>query len=794
MKSKRLTAAVLALILAAVPSCRSATSQNDDGGKTNEASGNTETTETTEASAPESADSTNLTSQSDPTILTHVFTETAVSLEDGEIKPPFGADYSFDGGKLSIVGAKKIPTDGEKYYNEYYLTTVDVRTGERENRKLDIDLEEFFPGSTLTADGTLYIINTKTDPVTYESSFELVVYSLDDDSMKVVGGLEDMIPQNPTNPYDYIRSIAADEDGYIYLSNDNSVCVLNPDFTKAFDCTTTSTIRTLSAAPDGEIYAACYGSAYPIDREKQGFGESVKFPENVSVDRTCFGEGYDCYFTNDKGLYGYNFEAESADMVVNWKNSSFSPGVLNGLWVLSPEEVFVEYYEQDTRGYSTFYSILRKADDIDISKMTTVSVAYFNELATKLPQYIVKYNKAHPDVFVKGVDYAVYNTADENGGTTKLISEMLTGIYTPDVICLEYGDFRESKGAFSKILENGLYTDMYEFIENDPDIKKDDIMGIVKNTFEIDGALSVVMPSFWVKTLLVNKSEAGDMTSWNYSNLFDFMERLPEGRPLSKNDRQIFNFYYAFDAYIDYAAKTCDFNNPDCVELIEKYAELDGGSGPNKQADENASPGTYACYGREYRQFDDYQLDEIVIGTRDFVRIGYPSESRSGSTISRGMMYIIPKNSAHPEEAWNFIRSQIVERPEYILLGGNGIRMLRSQNEAYADDMRQYYKIFPINSTGKQYSINGIDSYEKNFGENGMLAANNRAVLYNDEDYHAFLDFIDDAGSPVAEKIPSEVREMIFEELSTYVNSDRTAEKTAEILQSRISIYLSERE
>ncbi len=166
MKTKRIITAVLALVLAFVPSCRN--TQNDDGtAETNEKttapdnsadiSDHAGTIDKTTPPAPAEAEA---------DILTHVFTETSVSLEDGEIKPPFGAAYSINDGKLSIIGSKKVPTVGVEYYNEYYLTTLDLETGAREDRKLDIE-DGFFPGMAFVAGDILYVPNTRPDPVTY---------------------------------------------------------------------------------------------------------------------------------------------------------------------------------------------------------------------------------------------------------------------------------------------------------------------------------------------------------------------------------------------------------------------------------------------------------------------------------------------------------------------------------------------------------------------------------------------------------------------------------------------------
>ncbi len=197
--------------------------------------------------------------------------------------------------------------------------------------------------------------------------------------------------------------------------------------------------------------------------------------------------------------------------------------------VSSPEKVVVKYLDQ-SGGYNYVYSILNKADGIDISDVTTVNAVCFNVFSSQFPQQMIGYNKTHHDIRVTGEDYSVYNETDSTAATMKLISEMLTGIYTPDIICLPCGMQNIYNDIAAKIIENGLYTDMYDFISDDSDIKKDGIMGVVKNTYEDGGALVGVMPIFSVKTIIALKSEVGDKVKWNYDGLFDFIDNLPKER------------------------------------------------------------------------------------------------------------------------------------------------------------------------------------------------------------------------------------------------------------------------
>ncbi len=761
MKIKRLLTVILAILLATLPSCKQS------------------------ETAPDSADPADLTETAaeNPDILTNVYSETALPV-DGDITPYYHAGYRIKEDKLSLISWKEVRTD-EEYIRDFYLTAVDLETFEREDRLLKLDGKSLYPQCTLITDDAVYFITIK------DSSTVLVKYTLADDSTTTV-------PVDASNPnVDTGRNItgklAQDNDGYIYLAYADCLHVLNPDMTKAFEITPPDYLNNVLVSPSGEVYAMCgvgyngKAKAYPIDKKTKTLGSSIEFPEFTKADEICFGEGYDCFFRNAAGLYGYNFGAESAEMLVNWQNSGVDNFDVNEILVCSPELILAVY--SATMDTPASVSVLNKADDIDLSNITTLNAVYFHEFNRELPRAIMDYNKANRDVHVVGEDYSVYNQTDKTKAKTMLISEMLTGIYTPDIICLEYYSDLD-KDIATKMIENGLYTDMYEFMENDPDIKKDDIMGAVKNTFEVDGTLLGVMPTFAVKTLIAPKSAVGDMTSWNYTEVFDFIDSLPEGKKLSENTYETLNSYRAFETFIDYKAKTCDFDNPTCVELIEKYAEFHKYFGGKVE-----EPGEPVCREVTYRYIDSYYWDEHDMRTKDIVRIGYPVEQGNGSIILDGDLYIIPKNAPHPKEAWEFIRSLILNKPEFDEYGRSAdIRMLRSQNESYAGEMKKYFKFFPF--SGPAYcQVAPIDYLDQFIEDNGGdLSKRGTLVLYNEDEYKNYLDFIDTVGSPLSEVIPNEITDIIKEELSTYENTSRTAEETAKILQSRVSIYLSERE
>lgn len=82
-----------------------------------------------------------------------------------------------------------------------------------------------------------------------------------------------------------------------------------------------------------------------------------------------------------------------------------------------------------------------------------------------------------------------------------------------------------------------------------------------------------------------------------------------------------------------------------------------------------------------------------------------------------------------------------------------------------------------------RYSIGKVDRLEESLDENGKYKyGDGTIVLFDEEAYREYLDFIDEAGSPISETIPSEIFEMIYEKLTAYESGTRSAEDTANIM------------
>lgn len=488
------------------------------------------------------------------------------------------------------------------------------------------------------------------------------------------------------------------------------------------------------------------------------------------------------------GLYGFSSGMESGELVMSWQNSDLNPTSISDLSVLSHDRIFVSY--RDTLDNKIQYrnSIFTKSGDVFLSDSTKVSVAYLNSVLSPLPQQVINYNRNNPEMRVVTEDYESYNNRENgmSGARTKLMNDMISGIHTPDVIFVE-----ATNRIISDIVKNDLYFDLYTLIENDPDIDKDDIVGAVKNTYEIDGRLSAVTPSFRLQTVLAPKSAVGDRTSWTLDELLDFEKSLGDDVLLTKDKDMLLWGESTFSSFVNLDDCTCDFNNATFVKLIEYLSKPQKEIIPGSNRCEPYQTGKIILAQKEYSYVDSYRSDEVIYNSRDYVRIGNPTEVGNGCVISYGYAYIITKNAAHPKEAWEFIRSIILDKPDYELFGKSGIRMLKSQNESYREDVKDIFEFHPFNAN---HYTSGVKKEENMLDENGMLDGEAGIYIeYRKEDFDSFMEFVDSSGAPVRGRLPFDVLDIINEEITAYQGGLRSAEDTAKIIQSRVSIYLAER-
>ncbi len=644
----------------------------------------------------------------------------------------------------------------------------------------------------LTSDA-LYILCYSYNETTNFQEHYIMRYNRTDDTRTYSEKLHTLFAE--TSGFYSVR-MAVDPDGYVYIENNNEIVVLDSDLQYSFTVMCDTWVKEMTTA-GGNVLIRDYSGPMVIDRDTRMLTAAGGFPEGTDILQYGSGDGYDLYYTDSTGLYGWNFASDEqpdgeAILLFDWQNSNLYADNVTITNIISPDCV-VMY--NDAR---TSLVVYHRTEDIDLSEITTLEIAYVYADPT-MSQHIVRFNKENLDIRVVARDYSVYNTdIDYLAGQKKLINDMLNGIYKPDIIA---GD-TAVHDLFIQIIKNKLYTDLYTFMENDPDIRKDDLLGSIRRMCESDdGALMMLPGEFDVlRTLIAPASLVGDRTSWTLTEMLDFIESLPDDVLLLENLTQG-NASFAlfgntgYGMFLDREAGTCNFESEEFLRYLRVLKTLpEGGNTVSLSGSSPELRDAYLTGGVALKTHDFYfgQVESwinmyAVFGTEEMVPIGYASLDNSVSNAMTGFApYVIPTACEHPEEAWRFLKSVILSYdPEDA--SNRGYPVLRSQFKQMMEaDYGAYYEIH-LDGT--------VTHYPRNVGynPNGTMRKPGFRMRFDEAEAAKILDWFDNKiGLPVTQTVGTELSDIINEEISAYLGGIRTAEDCARIIQSRVSIWLAE--
>ena len=785
---KRLTALLLAGLLLALPSCSKENPDTPGGNDT------AETGETVEKAE----------------VLTHIFRGTGLKLpEEYYLRDDVPPIYDKETGNVTLMASHwEEITDEEGNYvssqTHYYLLTLAPDSSIVSQEELTFD-ENVYPQNLTTVGDTTYYMVNNWDPDTYEETFNLC--TVKDGETTTVEDLARFFPSASAQDmgWFYLQYMAVDKDGYVYLGADQEIAVLKPDLTLAFTVTADSWINSLTAAPDGTVYLSSYADGgyglMPVDKEKKALGDPISIGAGDMRD-VFFADGYDLYYTTDTGLYGYTFATEEkpdgeSTLIMNYQNSDVTSNYFEVLSVSDSETILVS--ERDPSTYDSTVAVYRKAADVDLSEVHVIEIAcvypdYY------LPAQVVAFNKNNPGTRVLVSDYSQYNTdEDYSAGETKLATDIVNGLYKPDIVL-----GNSANSYMQQILENNLYTDLYTFLDKDSDLNRGSIFSSVLYSYETDDGRLWGLPSeFSVATIIAPKALIGDRTSWTFSEMLDFAMNLPAGVSLMEDLTQQNAMGYllggsGYSAFVDMTSNTASFTSPDFIKYLEYIKNLPAQT--PERADDYWETRYLAYHNCQIAlqtagisDPHDWVALEAVFNTKDYVLIGYPAEGEDkGAKMGYSNACIITSFCEYPDDAWAFLKSIISpsydeNRERFTAL--HSFPIVKELCEIMLDDYTEYeYEIY----------FNGgasWGSYDPEHPNTDEMHEPGIRTYFTEDDKAKLMDYLtNDVGQRAVTQIPEEINAIVNEEISSYLGGTRDAKACADIIQSRVNLWLAEHE
>ncbi|MBO4457502.1 MAG: extracellular solute-binding protein [Butyrivibrio sp.] len=517
----------------------------------------------------------------------------------------------------------------------------------------------------------------------------------------------------------------------------------------------------------------------PIDLDNKKLGEPSKIFEQVEYCSFFGGEGYDLYASNENFIYGYDSETDKLTELVNIVDSELGIGYgLAECVAVSDTEIIATIPDQNSHYYVAKLSKV-KPEDIKEKTVITLGGVYvdydivmeayrFNKKSDEYRIKVVDYSEA-----VKGEDLNYYEILK------KFNVDILSG-KAPDIIA--FGPSLDVNNYINK----GVLMDLSPLFDKGGALENIEVLPNIFEMMHVKDKIYYVFPGFTVSTMVMRNTYTGGKTTLS----FDDCDAIIKERGVdyktafgtfSKNSMLDMGISYSGNMFIDWENRKCNFNGPEFIELLN-FA--------NKFPQEIDYDNSHDYY-QDYIEDKSIFLDDYIYGFdrygelknalfKDEVAfIGFPNgDAENMAYINPQRIVGINSKSEHTDIAVEFIKSMF-----------ETYNSSPSNNFGFPVDKKTFEAYGKAATEEKYKTVNGKQEREILYywiGDNKTeIKPLSEAEVQRVSDYILSID-------KARISFDGKVSEIINEEASAFFSGQKSVEEVADIIQSRVSTYISE--
>lgn len=496
--------------------------------------------------------------------------------------------------------------------------------------------------------------------------------------------------------------------------------------------------------------------------------------------------GYDLLLSSGNQYYGFNIGDAAPTPLINFVNSDLATSYFDVFVPVDEKTFFGTYSDWTNDNRETKFCRYEKVnpEDVKDKEILTLGCMYID---SGVRTEVVKYNKSHDDIRIVVKDYSEYNTEEDYMAGYKQFNSDIASGKGPDIVVTEFDNHSD---AYAK---KGLYLDLNTMLEKDEELSKEDFSANILEALSLDGKLFFISPSYYIRTIVGKKSLIGDRKSWTLDEMIQFEKTLPEGSSLFEiNTREsilseIISMNYKY--FIDDKNGKCNFNNEEFIKALEYSKTLPEGN--DEYYNSLYGEDYYMDYESKWRENKIALLNLYMSSISDLNYslhgrigepvsfVGYPSVDGNGSGIVFNSVYAISAKTKNKEAAWEFIRVNLTEEAQDSVYN---LPLRKSSLEKMAEQATK--KKTYLDENGKEveyddyYYMNGVEILLEPFTR---------------EEVNEILEFIGSANKR-SSYMSEDISNIITEEAAPFYNNQKSAADVANIIQSRISIMMAEKQ
>jgi ABC-type glycerol-3-phosphate transport system substrate-binding protein len=326
-------------------------------------------------------------------------------------------------------------------------------------------------------------------------------------------------------------------------------------------------------------------------------------------------------------------------------------------------------------------------------------------------------------------------------------------------------DILEVSSIQTEILESkGLLENLEPYLARSDSIKAEDLLDALWRAEQKNGEVTALTTRFSIATL-VSTAEGVDSSGWSVENFLEKAQEAQENFLLYQNEHNMVRFILQanLNHFVDFETGECSFDSPEFISLLEQLAQIsypeDGESVRSYNSINQQQEALLRGEGQVKEEFFPslswYLQTMKTYGTKAVIA-GYPTlDGSSCCVLYPTEQYAVYSGSENPDGAWAYLESVLSKEQQlrYAYLD-NGIPVRK--------DVMEIYLAQPV-ASGEYLSEENRVLFEKMLDELVLPQYTNSALL-----------------------------SILWEELDAFFAGDRTAARTAAVLQNRAQLYLDE--
>lgn len=726
-----------------------------------------------------------------------VYVPEFITIEDEDMRY---YDMRFSGGALYYSAYRYDEESGARTETLCRYSPVDKMTsevvldwGEEQGNNLD---EMVF-----AADGSMCAVvrSYSYDEVTQSgnSRYKLAKFGADG-KLAFLNDVTETLEKESQNDWIYIRGIALDDKGRIYLAAESGVFLFEGDGSYKGVVSAgngmNSNMRSIGADRDGKVYVSVYSygengmscELTEIDFDNRKTGASYSdFPTGNSEGLTPGAEAGTFIVNDGSTLYEYSMETQAKTALFDWLDSDINGSYVQSVGAMEDGRILAVIYDWDDRDNSGI-AYLTKTRGSEVAQKETILIGTLYN-ARALQAAAVSFNRGSDKYRITIKQYmddsASYMDAYQDA-ITNMNNDLTSRANCPDIIDL-------SGLNISQLASKGLLEDLGKYLDKSEALKRDDFVENVLNGYTFDGILTCIPMSFELSTIIGKAQDVGESQGWTLQELIAYADKHPNARLFdnaTKNEIMYYLLAYNEGIFIDWSKGKCNFDSDEFKNVLafanrfpSDYSSEDRQvSTPTKIQRGEVLLETASLYN-----FDEIQMYYEIFGG-DITCKGLPAEDGSiGTALAANGLYGISSKATRKDGAWEFLEGYLQQDNDRYSFGFPS-RKAKLDEMAKEAVTIQYWTdddgnpVLDENGDPIEMGVGGGLSYQ-----DGWSYRYRRATQ---EEVDLVMQLINQA-KPVSLGI-MQILEMIDEDAAGYFEGQKSVDEVVKVIQNRVQLYV----